>query len=234
MPEDVWKHVQNLKRENSYERSGAATALGEIKHESAVPSLIETLKDERPEVREIASNALGRIGEPAVPHLIQALKNEHRAVRENAARALGLIKHENAVPALIQALKDENWDVRERAAKALGEIKHENAVKPLTKALLKDKDPDVKESAAWALFTIARSLTEKQEKGKKITPEGEKLLKTIALFKTLLVPHFREDESGHFKARALHAAYNSKEGEIDESNARLFIKQLRAHEGNLK
>ena len=41
----------------------------------------------------------------------------------------------------------------------------------------------------------------------------------------------REEDSKKIKASALHAALT---GEIDETNARLFVKQLRAMEGNLK
>ncbi|NYZ78408.1 HEAT repeat domain-containing protein [Candidatus Micrarchaeota archaeon] len=159
---------------------------------------------------------------------VQYLKHEDFNVRRNTAYALGEIKHESAVPFLIQTiLKDKNQFVRGCAAEALGEIKHENAVKPLIQTILKDENQFAREKAAEALDKIIESLEEKQEQEEKLTPEGEKLLKAIALVK----PHFLKDEYADVKARALHAAYN---GEIDDTTARLLVKQLRAHEGNLK
>ena len=132
----------------------------------------------------------------------------------------------------VQNLKRQAWDVRYKAVWALGEIKHESAVEPLIQAL-KDKNKDVRESATWALDRIVESLEEKRVEGKKLTPEGEKLLKVLALVK----PHFTKDQEGRIteswevQARALEAAYNN---EIDEKNARLYVKQLRAMKGNLK
>ncbi len=196
MPNKVREHVQNLKHENFNVRENAAWMLGNIKHESAVP------------------------------HLIQAvLKDKHWAVRTYAAEALGEIKHEKAVKPLIQALKDENLHVRFRAVEALGRIKHESAVKPLTKAL-KDKSWEVRRQAASSLFEIAEAL-EKLRK-EELTPEGQKLLKAIKLVK----PHFQENEDSGVKARALQAAYNGKINE--EKQARLYVKELRAHKGHLK
>ncbi|NYZ77816.1 HEAT repeat domain-containing protein, partial [Candidatus Micrarchaeota archaeon] len=178
MPDEVWKYVQDLKYEDwKTSRKGIFAA--------------EVLGERR--------------HESAVPFLIRALKDENGNMRERAAEALGKIKHENAVKPLIQALKDEHWGVRERAAKALGEIKHESAIEPLTQAL-KDENWGARKKAAEALFKIIESLEEKQEQGKKLTPEGEKLLKAISLVK----PHFQPKESEDVKVRVLHAALTGK------------------------
>ncbi len=196
MPDVVWE-LTNLKDEDHYEREKTAAALGNIKHESAVPFLIQTLKDKNKDVRRKAAWALGKIG------------------------------HESAIPHLIEALKDEDRGVRGYAVEALGEIKHESAVEPLTQTILKDENENVRGKAVEALDKNVDSLEEKQEQGKKLTPEGKKVLNAIKLVK----PYFRKDEYVEVKARALQDAYK---GKIDENNVRLHIKILRAMKGNLK
>ncbi|NYZ78316.1 HEAT repeat domain-containing protein [Candidatus Micrarchaeota archaeon] len=259
MPEKVWEHVQNLKHGNWRARLNSVEALGQIRHESAVEPLTQALKDEDWQVEKAAAEALVKIGEPAASHLIQTLlKDGQWQVREAAARVLGKIKHESAVEPLAEALKDEDWrvkeaatralgqmgepalpyliqtlkhknrDVRSSAAIALGEIKRESAVEPLAEAL-KDKDEWVRKTAVRALEKIGGALEKKREQEEKLTPEGEKLLKALELLSEKA--QFQTNEDADVQALALHAAYT---GEIDEKNARLFIKQLRAHKGNLK
>ncbi|NYZ77930.1 hypothetical protein H0N96_00830, partial [Candidatus Micrarchaeota archaeon] len=92
----------------------------------------------------------------------------------------------------------------------------------LTQVLLEDKEDYVRWKADDALRKIACA-----QKKQQLTPEGEKLSKAHALVK----PHFLKNEDINVIAQALQAALT---GEINEENARLYIKQLRAHEGNLK
>ncbi len=223
MPDKVWEQVQNLKSGERHVREYGAWALGELKHESAVEPLAEALKDPSWILRSGAVIALGKIKhENAVSALIQALKDKNGDVRARAAEALGEIGHASAVPHLIKALKDEKGDVRRDAAEALGKIKHKSAELALTQVLLEDKEDYVRWKADDALRKIACA-PEKQ----RLTPEGEKLSKAHALVK----PHFLKNEDINVIAQALQAAYN---GEIDEENARLTVKQLRAHKGHLK
>ena len=142
-------------------REKTAEALGEIGPEaaSAVPALIEALRDPKAGVREKTAEALGEIGPEAasaVPALIEALKDREARVRKNAAwtLAFGKIGPEaaSAVPALIEALKDREARVRENAAAALAVIgpKAASAVPALIEAL-KDREARVRKNAAWAL-----------------------------------------------------------------------------------
>ncbi|MBD2041576.1 sister chromatid cohesion protein PDS5 [Microcoleus sp. FACHB-672] len=148
-------------------RAGAAKALGRIASEANVetstiiPPLVEALKDSEPDIRRVAAEALGRMGEPAVPELIAALKGDSSSVRLVAAEALGQIGPDArlAVPALIDRLEDGDWRVRSGAARALGKIGTEakleaTAIVPPLIQALKDSDPDVRRSAAEALGRI--------------------------------------------------------------------------------
>ena len=84
--------------------------------------------------------------------IIVALKDEDPDVRYRAAQALGQIKNTTALDSLIEALRnDENWGVRQQAAWALGEIGGARAVDPLSYSSVKDADYHVREQAVAVL-----------------------------------------------------------------------------------
>lgn len=127
----------------------------------AVKHLIAALRDKSHDIRRVAAEALGQIGDTlAVGPLILALRDNNSEVRWAAAEALGKIgphwpqseAAKRLVPDFIAALQDEDSSVSE-AAKALGQIGDVRAVDPLIMAL-RDEDPDVRESAAEALGKI--------------------------------------------------------------------------------
>jgi HEAT repeat protein len=124
-----------LKDRDRAVREDAAIALGMIGDVSAVPALIEALKDGQVKVRAIM--ALGMIGDTrAVEPLIEILQgigiyqkgtptpgcivSEEWFVREEAAKALGHFNDTRSVPALLLALKDTR--LREKASGALVEL----------------------------------------------------------------------------------------------------------------
>ena len=89
---------------------------------------------------------------------MRCLKNPHHFVREEAVRALRDLgpQAKSAVPALIEVLQhDPNADVRLTAGGTLGAIGPgaKAAIPSLTKAL-KDPDPHISRTAAWALGRI--------------------------------------------------------------------------------
>ncbi|KAF9080324.1 hypothetical protein BGX23_002317, partial [Mortierella sp. AD031] len=93
--------------------------------ESAIQSLIATLKDEDANVRWSAALALGKqstLPESAIQSLIATLKDEDAGVRRSAVAALHTQSTlpESAIQSLIATLKDEDADVRMSAASALG------------------------------------------------------------------------------------------------------------------
>lgn len=133
-------------------RQGAARALGEIEHGSAVDPLISVLSDEDERVRATAVWALGQIEDPrgVSPLARVLLEDADPEIRGRAARALGEIEDRRAVESLVSALRDEHPEVRAVAAWALGEIQ-DPAAAPGLAAALGDSELSVRRRAALAL-----------------------------------------------------------------------------------
>jgi HEAT repeat protein len=88
---------------------------------SAVPALIDALRDDDPRIRQAACTALGQIGNlAAVSELTKRLQDSVSDVRKAACTALGQIGDPSAVPALIACLND--WFISGAAANALVQI----------------------------------------------------------------------------------------------------------------
>ena len=109
----ITEALARLQDKDSYVRAAAARALGEIGDVSAVPALIETLRDDHMGIRSSAAGALGKIGDVcAVPALIKRLKDEMDAVRCHAAHALSKIGDSVTLPRKILAAS--NFSAKER------------------------------------------------------------------------------------------------------------------------
>ena len=150
-------------------RTACAEAMGSL-GPSALEPLMADFKDK--DLGGAAESGLVQLGAPAVDSLIATLSDADPALREQAAEMLGEIKDPRAVPPLIAALKDntppakapaeldasgvplphasEGALLRQYSAKALGEIKDSRADQPLI-AALKDSDGNVRLAAAKAL-----------------------------------------------------------------------------------
>jgi hypothetical protein len=112
-PRDIEADIKTLlnKDKNSFERSQAATSLGNSGSQKAVKPLITALE-----------------------------KDESWIVRQNSADALARLKSDRAVAPLINTLeRDDSVFVRKAAATALGNLNNNIAIGPLKKAL-KDPD----------------------------------------------------------------------------------------------
>jgi len=150
----VYELIENLESADINTKLDAALALGKMKTERAVSSLVRLLKESRDGVvRFVAATSLGEIGDRrAVMPLIDTIRdNETRAtVLTAAATALGKIKDPKAVEPIMKLLWHENPDVRAGMADALGQLRDQRAVMALI-ATLGDENPNVRESAAKAL-----------------------------------------------------------------------------------
>lgn len=119
-----------------------------------VATLVRSLTDAEPEVREHATAELGRLGpaaQEAVEPLLVALSHEDPYLRGAAAVALGHIG-EAAVPALIRALGSGNSELRWSATIALGRVgAPAGKALPELIQLLADPSEDVRQVTAMTL-----------------------------------------------------------------------------------
>ena len=137
----------------------AAIALGAMGEDAVIP-LVDSLRDRRPRVRELAIFALGEVGPSAVQAvapLVERLADRDKSVRRQVAWALGQIGSDASasIPELVRTLSDDDEHVRATAAEALGLIRPTSfvAVEGLIGAL-QDEEGDVQHEAAKALGEI--------------------------------------------------------------------------------
>jgi len=95
--------------------------------------------------------SFARVGHGAVPVLVEALRKGPPAVRGLAIQALEILADPQARPALLEALSDETPGVRAAAVRALSTCDPIDPARELFRALLKDRERDVRLAAAWAL-----------------------------------------------------------------------------------
>ncbi|MBI5641281.1 MAG: HEAT repeat domain-containing protein [Nitrospirae bacterium] len=120
---------------------------------AAVGPLIEAMKDTDPDVHRMLVDILKSIGNPAVGPLIASLKHSSSSVRVGAVEILGKTEDARAIEALIVSLRDESADVREKAMKAMMKIRDRRAVEPLIVSL-KDGSTDIRRVSAEVLLQI--------------------------------------------------------------------------------
>jgi hypothetical protein len=89
---------------------------------SDIMMLINLLNEENEQVWELAQEVLKEIGEPAVGPLIINLEHGSEQVRILAAETLGHLGDIRAVPPLMALLKDSNSEVREATREALKKL----------------------------------------------------------------------------------------------------------------
>ena len=142
-------------------REAVAKALGHISDDAktAIPALVESLRDPNGYVRVAAGVALWQITRhaDALPTLIEHHKDENGDVRLHAAAALGDIGPDAdvAVFALIDALQDDEARVRMHAAYALGGIgAAAKPALPMLRKRLAHPNKDVRRAAEFALKQI--------------------------------------------------------------------------------
>jgi HEAT repeat protein len=89
-------------------RQCAALGLAARPDENAIQPLIRALKDEDGMVRNLAANALARIGSAVVPSLIEVVKSAPQTARIQALRALAEIRDHRAIPVMMQVMGEES------------------------------------------------------------------------------------------------------------------------------
>ena len=132
----------------------------------ALPDLIETLEDNRSDLRSAAAEVLGRIGseDPETIMVLWKLENSTRKFLTSNRKALGQTNPtesaralENIIPALTEALQDSVPKVRANAADSLVRIGTPEAIEsvlPVLKQALWSEDPVTRANVANTLIAI--------------------------------------------------------------------------------
>jgi len=123
--------------------------------------MLELLRDEAPEVRRVAVESLGKIGDPRAVDSILSLKQDPAAiVREASVLAMGRLKPtatEGVVALLTQALQDPVESVRQAAVVAIGEIEPGTRLLQPVVGLLRSSDAGVRRTVVQALLQVDAS-----------------------------------------------------------------------------
>ena len=132
-------------------KARAAEVLGLLRHRPAVPELRRLLRDRDSDVRQVATRALGRVGDPAaVLPLMETLGAERPVPKHIVAQAV-LRLGSSVLPALTAAVDHTDADVREVAIETLGMVGGHEAGPAIITALRGDDVAIVRVRAAGAL-----------------------------------------------------------------------------------
>ena len=108
--------IELLDHKRKETRLNAVKALGEIGNEKAIPELVKIVNSgsakrasdrESPEVRQLAVEALGKIGGAAVKELVEIAENKGSSLRVDAIQALAKLGDGRAVNPLLNALGEQ-------------------------------------------------------------------------------------------------------------------------------
>lgn len=137
-------------------KNSAMRALGVIHDERAVEPLIDALGLPDPATGQPIADVLVKFGGMVADPLIKVLSSSKREMQRFwAARVLGRLEDRSAIPTLLGTLGDHSAKVRAEAAKSLGYMKVHEGVGPLSKMLLEDPVPLVRDASAEALGNVA-------------------------------------------------------------------------------
>lgn len=161
--------------DSALSRSCAVRAAGKMGGRETIPTLIELLRDEQPDLRVDAAVALGILrATEAVSALVENIENDPEGeVRIEAVKALGKIGSKDAVAPLIRCFEAEGYpalnqlsgnaeygswfEVQRRALEALGEIGDERAIATVVAALENEDYEDLQENAIRVLSRLDAS-----------------------------------------------------------------------------
>lgn len=119
-------------------------AIAVIRCETAAAQImLPWLDDESHELRAIAVDAIGKLGDPSTgsilfDHLMD--RDKAKGIKGDLIAGLGAVNYRPAIPLLIELLEDPNGILRGIAAWALGVMAAEAALDPLRYALVRESD----------------------------------------------------------------------------------------------
>ena len=125
MADDAYTQSKTFDALNSRGLAGKreyVRSLEQRRDEEALSLLVECLCDESWFLRQLAEEALLRVGERATPVLLPLLEQGLWFTRTSAVRVLGLYGRRDAVPALVRLTEDANETVAAAARDSLAQI----------------------------------------------------------------------------------------------------------------
>jgi HEAT repeat protein len=130
--------------------------LAEFQSPLIIPSLIGLLQQtDDPELRAMAVNSLGQMGQAVLPHLTDLLAQPHS--RRLATEILSLIRHSQTIPLLLEIATDRDPTVRAIALEALGSFHSPKIAQTLLDAL-QDQHSSVRTAAVKGIGFCAQEL----------------------------------------------------------------------------
>jgi len=151
------------------DRCYASRALGALGDTSAIPALVQCLRDEDLDVSIDAAEALGRIGNPsAIPPLLDSLTHDPNGeVKTAVVKALGQIGGTDVITPLLEIAKscpeemdwddtedwDAWWDMQLLAVEALGRLRVTEAI-PVLASILGDEEGQAIESEVLTALAL--------------------------------------------------------------------------------
>jgi len=133
-------------------RMAAVETLGWIGDASAAPALLQSMQTANPDRTWEYWKAFQRIGLNARPFLLEAMQDPYEFRRASAVRALGALAGEADVPLFLTALQDAGRFGRVRVNAAHALMRLQDAsAVPALRAACRDRLADVRESAVTAL-----------------------------------------------------------------------------------
>jgi len=137
--------VREIRQEENWRRRYSLTqSLGPLGRD-AVPSLVELLRDEDPDLREYAAEALRDYPSPdAFEALVVAAEDPVEDVRWHTAEALGALGLNDATEPLLVLLGDSVYHIRLTALRGLADLNEEAA---LPVALELSRSPEIRDRA---------------------------------------------------------------------------------------
>ena len=149
----IWTFAR---RDGSLPDDPRARRIEQYRREGNVDGLAKDLDSADTETARRAVQALGHLGKKAVKHVERAVEDPRPQVREAAAAALGRLNDQSSSALLAEvAREDESASVRASAVSALGRMYACEQVEVLFDAMEKDDDTTVRRRAYAAYYRIS-------------------------------------------------------------------------------
>jgi len=144
--------IDSLKRSNvdPDTRAGAAINLGHM-GQAVIPKLVDLLRDEDANVRELGVLALACTGNPKAMEAIASMRKEKDKSVLRTMNTILQLFYPPSVDRLLSLMKDRNATTRKIAVIALGNMGDSRAIEPLIAVARSDKYEGVRSEAFYSL-----------------------------------------------------------------------------------